>query len=618
MKNQSNQSAFPIVVVGHIDHGKSTVIGRLLYETNSLPRGKLEEIQKSCAKRKSAFEWSFVLDSLQIERDQAITVDTTQIWFNADGNRYVIIDAPGHEEFLRNMITGAARAEAGIIVVDVAEGICEQTRKHAYLLQLIGINDVIVAINKMDSVNYDQHSFDKIEIDIKTYLSKIGLNAVSTIPVSAIDGENLNTKTKKMNWYTGQMLTEALSGLVINKTTRTMQLRLPVQDVYRHIQKRVIVGKIESGSLSLTETVRVLPSNREAKITGFVEWPVKSKKNGVADESVAITLDKDLFVERGHIISTAASPPKLSNTISVRLFWLGSEALSTGDQIELRITTAVYDVIVESIITVIDTSDISEIQSDQIKQNMIADVVLRCRKKIVYDLFKDNSKLGRGVIADGYRILGGCIINSGKNLTITSKNLTKVPQSVSIQERANVNGYKGCVLWMCGLSGSGKSTLAMLLQRDLFARGINVYALDGDNIRSGLNRDLGFTEAERNENIRRVAEVAKLFSDSGTIIISAFIAPTIESREQAREIIGNNFYEIYINADIQTCEARDNKGLYAKAKEGKIRDFTGISAPWEPPTNPDLEINTMQETPKESLERIMEYLNQKILSQKVI
>lgn len=617
MKNANvkiRERAFPIVIVGHIDHGKSTLIGRMLYDTGSLPTGKVEELQASCDRRNAPFEWSFVLDALQLERDQAITVDSTQIWFHTETRRYVIIDAPGHREFLRNMVTGAASANAGVIVIDAEQGVSEQTRRHAYLLHLIGIPQVVVAVNKMDLVNYSQERFQAVEAEMKAYLKEIELKAQVMIPVAAMHGDNLGLRSTNMPWYSGPTLIDAIDDFPRAVVATERPFRMPVQDVYRQDGRRLIVGRVESGQLELGSAITVWPTGRSADVVEIKQWAAaKDAKSITTGESVALTLNDELFIERGHVLTVPTARPRSSNSLSVRLFWLSRDPLRQGESLTLKLATAEYDVTVDSIDTVIDVSDLSRHRGTQVPQNGIAEVTLRSRSTITYELFHDLPALGRAVLLDGYDVVGGCIIEGGQDIEIASRNLTAVTQSVKAEERQATNGYPGAVLWMSGLSGAGKSTLAMALQRELFNRGLQVYTLDGDNVRNGLNSDLGFSEEERAENIRRVAEVSKLFSDAGTIVISAFIAPTNAARAQARDIIGDQFHEVYISADMSVCESRDAKGLYAKARSGEINDFTGISSPWEPPENPDLEINTGELTLNESLDRIVTYIEGKIL-----
>jgi bifunctional enzyme CysN/CysC len=598
---------FPIVIVGHVDHGKSTLIGRLLHDTGALPDGKFEELKAISKRRGVPIEWSFALDALQIERDQAITVDSTQIWFASPKRGYVIIDAPGHREFLRNMITGAAQADAAVIVVDVAQGASEQTRRHAYLLHLLGIPKVIVAVNKMDTVDFAQSPFERVQGEMLAYLEGLGLRVGDIIPVAARHGDNLAAPSANLSWWTGPTLVQALDALPARPVSANRPLRLPVQDVYRRDGRRILVGRIESGRLKVGDRVAFWPTGRSARVRQFVSWNTAPVLSAAAGQSVAFVLDDDLFVERGHVAGHETAGPRIAAAVHVKLFWLAATPLRAGQRLTLKVGTASHAVTVERIGAIVDVSDLSHGTAEAVEQNGIAEVVLRASAPMAVDLFADNPALGRVVLIDGYDVVGGGIVQADA-VAAVDRAVTAVPQSVAAEERARVQGYRGAVLWMTGLSGSGKSTLAMALQRELFRRGLSAFVLDGDNIRSGLNRDLGFSPEDRTENLRRVAEVARLFADAGVIAISAFISPTEDSRRMARDIVGAAFHEVHVDADLAVCEARDVKGLYAKARDGALADFTGISAPWEPPAHADLALDTGRESLDASLQRLLGYV----------
>ena len=590
------ESPLPIVIVGHVDHGKSTLIGRLLYDTGSLPEGKVEDLRRQSERRGVSFEWSFVMDALQIERDQGITIDTTRIWFKSGRRGYVIIDAPGHEEFLKNMVTGAASADAAILVIDAAQGMLEQTRRHAYFLSLLGIRQLAVAVNKMDLVDYSQRRFEAVAADIRSYLAVLGIEPQAVVPIAARDGGNIVGRQaggalSRMPWWRGPSILDALDGFSHRPRLLDQPLRLPVQDIYRREDKRVIVGRVESGRLRVGDTVRVSPGGQNAAIRSIESWGDSAHLSAAAGQSVAITLESDLFIERGHVIASLESPPLEGNVLMVRLFWFDDEPLDVGDRLTLRLAAAAHTVVVDSIERVIDVETFGSKSADRIPRNGVAEVVLRSQSKVAYDPFDGVPATGRAALVRNGRVVGGCII-MGTAAAEVSRNLTAVPQTVTREERVQAVGHRGGVFWLTGLSGSGKSTLAMALQRRLFERGQQVYVLDGDNIRQGLNRDLGFSPAERSENIRRIAEVARLFADAGMLVITAFISPYREDRSNARDIIGDGFREIYIRADLEICERRDPKGLYARARAGEIKDFTGISAPYEEPLSPDLTVDT--------------------------
>lgn len=602
--------AFPIVIVGHVDHGKSTLVGRLLHDTDSLPAGKLEQLKAVSEKRGLDFEWSFLLDALQVERDQGITVDTTQIWFTTQRRRYVIIDAPGHKEFLKNMVTGAAQADAAILVVDAAQGLAEQTRRHAYLLHLLGIRQVAVAINKIDLIDHDEARFQAVAEAVRNYLADIGIEVAALVPVSARTGDNIAAHSPQTGWYRGPTLIGALDAFGARAVPVEQPLRLPIQDLYRLDDRRVVVGRIESGRLKVGERIRFAPLGREAVVASLESWRGNAshhqpREEATAGDSVAFTLDEDVFVERGVLASHPDQAPREASRIAVRLFWLDKAPLKPGDRLTLKVGTTEREVEVEAITEALDVESLSSADAAQIERNGVARVILRCRRPLALDLYDTLPRTGRGVLIRGPQIAGGLVVE--EVLQQAANAVVAVDSSVSIQDRAAVNGHRGGVLWLTGLSGAGKSTLAMAAQAALFARDRQVTVLDGDNLRHGLNRDLGFSDADRAENIRRIAEVAKLMSDVGLIVLVSAISPLQRQREHARTILGDAFHEIFVQADLATCEARDPKGLYKRARAGEIAGFTGISAPYEAPQTPQLILDTAQRGLSESVQTLVDY-----------
>ena len=604
-----------VAIVGHVDHGKSTLVGRLLHDTGSLPDGKMEAIQAVCKRRGVPFEWAFLMDALQAERDQGITIDTSQIWFSTARRQYVIIDAPGHKEFLKNMITGAATGDAALLIIDADEGVQEQSRRHGYLLHLLGVRQVTVAVNKMDLVDYDQGKFEAIEQEYNAYLSEIGVTPTHIIPVSARDGDNVATRSTAMDWYDGPTILEALDHFKVVTQPEGLPLRMPVQDVYRFDERRIIAGRVESGMLRVGDTVLFSPSNKTGKIRSIEAWNAERPPiEAPAGHSIGFTLEEQIFVERGEVVSHEANPPVETDVFRARLFWLGEKDLCPGNRYTMKLNTAQAEVRVQSIEHVIDTGDLSTAPSDQVERNGVAEVVLQSDRMLAIDEFVDVPPSGRFVLLDGYTIAGGGIISMDgyadqrEVTTVRASNIQRVEHAISVDARARRNGHVGGVLWLTGLSGSGKSTLAVGLERRLFNLGYQVYVLDGDNIRHGLNADLGFSPEERAENIRRVGEVAALMSQSGMLVITAFISPYRSDRARARKATGNRYHEIYVKADLATCESRDPKGLYAKARAGKILNFTGISAPYEAPDQPDLKVDTVALDVNSSVELMVEYV----------
>ena len=589
----------------------------LFHDTGTLPEGKIEAVRAMCEKRGMPFEWAFLLDALQAERDQGITIDVSQIFFRTALRNYVLIDAPGHREFVKNMITGAAQAEAAVLVVDAREGVQEQTRRHAYLVHLLGIRQIVVAINKMDMVQYAEARFQKVAADIRDYFADLGLDLQHTlmIPVVARDGDNIVSGSQHMRWYDGPTLEGALDELQPPVTSLELPLRLPVQDVYKFDDRRIIAGRIESGFLRKGDTLLFSPSNKKARVASIEAWnaedPVMATRAG---QSIGVTLDEQIFVERGEIVSLETNPPMLTNVFRGRIFWLGRDSLVPGARYKMKLCTGEYQVEVEKIERVIDVQDPGSNEQNHVERNAIAEVVLRSRRTLALDPFDYNMYTGRFVLVENYDIVGGGLINMDgyadqRRQGIKSTNIFRVEHRVPIEERWKANGHKGGILWMTGLSGAGKSTLAFSLEQHLFRRGYLVYVLDGDNVRHGLCSDLGFSPQDRVENIRRVGQAAELFARAGFLVLTAFISPYRADRDRVRAIAPDIFHEIHIAADLETCEMRDPKGLYKKARKGEIHEFTGVSAPYESPILPELRVDTTRSTIEECLAQLDEYVS---------
>lgn len=622
MSATDSKQQLKIVIVGHVDHGKSTLVGRLLYDTNSLPDGKFEAITASCKKRGMPFEWSFLMDALQTERDQGITIDTTQIWLKTPSRDVVIIDAPGHKEFLKNMITGAAQADAALVLIDAKEGIREQSKRHGYLLHLLGVRQIAVLVNKMDMVNYSEEVFAKIEAEYREYLASLGVTPTCFIPISARDGDGIKSSSENTNWYKGDSVTDMLEKFEVAKADESLPLRFPIQDIYKFDERRILVGRIESGSLSVGDELVFSPSNTIAKVASIEEWGTNILPTKVsAGQSVGITLTDQIFVERGHIASHKEKAPLLTNLFRARIFWLGRKPLELGGRYKIKIGTSEMVAELKTIEHVIDSDTLAHVPANRIERSNVAEVIFRVRGLAVVDDFNNNPRLGRFVILQDYDVAGGGIINMDGFLDqrtanpkkVKSENIFAVDFGVSPQQRSLANGHLGGILWFSGLSGSGKSTIAKLLQKRLFDKGYQVFVLDGDNIRKGLNSDLGFSAEDRKENLRRVGEMATLFAKAGMIVISAFISPMREDRRAVRAIAPNYFHNIHIKASLETCEKRDVKGLYAKARAGEIADFTGISAPYEEPNSPDVLVDTDNLSVQACVEQLLKYVEEQMV-----
>jgi len=586
-----------LLLAGHVDHGKSTLAAALLHALGQMPEGKAEAIAHACAARDTAFEWAFALDSLAAERAQNVTMDAGYIWLTTPRRRLRIIDAPGHQEFIAAMMTGATQADAALLVADAAEGLREQTRRHAYLLHMLGITQIVIAVNKMDAVSYSETAFQKISTEITRHFAARGKPPIAVIPISAREGEGLGATSNRMPWYKGPALLAALDKLKAPPSAETLPLRLPVQDVYKHGEKRVLVGRIESGSVKVGDEIILSPSQEKAHIASIETWPNSAAAGASAGQSIGLTLREDAFVQRGMVLSHVQHPPALASDFSAHLFWFGQAPIAAGASYTLRAGTA------EAAAKALEAEALDD---------MAYRVRFQTRSPLPLDLHTTQPRTGRFVIMQRGVPVGGGMVEriaaQAAALPIKSAHITPHTQAISIEQRARANGHLPGIFWFSGLSGAGKSTLAQALQKTLFARGAQVFVLDGDNLRAGLSRDLGFSPQDRRENLRRAAEVAALFAQSGFIVIAAFISPTEEGRLAARACAPDWFHDIYIRASLAACEQRDAKGLYALARSGKITEFTGISAPFEEPGQPDLTVDTEAQSIDASAAQLLAYI----------
>lgn len=603
-----------IVFVGHVDHGKSTLIGRILQETGSLPEGKIEALRASCQADGRQFEYAFVLDALAEEQQQNVTIDTTQIHFRTAARRYVIIDAPGHEEFLKNMITGAASADAAVMVIAADEGAREQSRRHGQLLSLLGIRQVIVAVNKMDLANYSESGFQEVKTEFGAFLGQLGISARAFVPVSAATGANVAKNAEPaMRWFGGPNLLEAIDELEPPKTVADQPLRFAVQDVYRMGNRRILAGRIESGTLRVGDHLLFSPHHKTARVATIERWPGSSTESAGAGESIGITLRDHIFIERGHIGSHEADSPIESNRVHAEVFWIAAKPLRAGARYRLKLVTQDVECQVVAVGNVVDaaTLDAGPTGREELRVNEVGEVTLQTRAPVVLDNHERIPAMGRLILADGNNLLGGGIISGGvytERSAVKSDNIFWSESEITAERRAARNQHRGAVIWLTGLSGAGKSTIARGLEKELFQLSMHTYVLDGDNLRHGLNANLGFAPEDRAENIRRVGEVAKLMADAGTVVITSFISPYRADRSRARAIAlraGAEFVEIFVDAPLAVCEQRDPKGLYRKARAGELKGFTGIDAPYEPPEDPEIVVRTDQQTPGECIAHVL-------------
>ncbi len=621
--NQATQETVRLVVVGHVDHGKSTLIGRIFYDTGSLPQGKLEAIRKACATEGMQLEYSFLMDALLEEQQQNITIDTTEIHFRTPRREYVIIDAPGHKEFLKNMVTGASRAEAAILIIDAQEGIREQSRRHLQFLSLLNVRQIVVAINKMDLVGYSQNVFEGLRSESAVILEKVDLKAIHHIPISAKFGDNVASSSAKMPWYKGPTVVEALDSLRPATALSEGPLRLVVQDIYRFDHRRIIAGRIESGTLRVGDEVVFVPYQKRSKVASIELWNAETPPAvAYAGESVAITLEDQIFVERGQVACHVHSPAAETREWTATVFWLGAEPLCLNRNYEIRLGTQKVQARVIDIQKVVDAQTLEPAVTlrSEVARYEVAVVRIRVKRPVVLDQVDVATATGRFVIYSQGRIAGGGTVT---NLVypkvpasaVVSDNISWTVGYVSREERAELFGHRGAVYWFTGLSGSGKSTLATALERLLTQRGIHCFVLDGDNLRHGLCSDLGFSDKDRAENIRRAGEVAKLIAEAGLIVLTSLISPFRVERQRVREICtsaGIPFVEVYLSAPLSECEKRDPKGLYRRARAGEIRNFTGIESPYEIPLTPDITLPTHQLTVDECLKVLLNDVEQRI------
>jgi bifunctional enzyme CysN/CysC len=592
--NGTTRPQVRIVIVGHVDHGKSTLVGRLLHETGSLPEGKLEMLKAVSARRGMPFEWSFLLDALQTERDQGITIDTTQIRFRTRSRDVVLIDAPGHAEFLRNMITGASQADGAVLIIDALEGVRDQTRRHGYLLHLLGIKQVAIVVNKMDRVDFSADRFKEISAEISAHLIALGVTPSAVIPISARDGDGVAEHTARIGWYQGPTVVEALDALEPARPLEQLALRLPVQAIYKFDDRRIVAGRIESGHLSTGDEIVIMPAGKIAKIKSVESWPVTplSGSHG-AGRSVGITLDRELFIERGDVIAHVGATPRDTRRIRARIFWLHDKPLSKGDQILIRLGTRESRASVVAIEKAVDPGELSNAETSSIARNHVGEIDISLAQPIAADPYSDNPRTGRLVIEVNGRIAGGGLVlsvDSGQRAVPID--IVPVESALRPEERSARYRHNGAVIWLTGLPGSGKSTLARALERRLFGNGGSPILLDGDTLRAGLNSDLGFSPQDRSENIRRLAEVATHLARNGHIAIVAAVSPALADRAAARRIADTLFREVHVAAPAEVCESRDPKGHYAKARAGTLPSFTGITNDYQPPTECELKIDT--------------------------
>ncbi len=604
-----------IVIVGHVDHGKSTLLGRLLMDFGKVSEQTIEKIRKTCDSRGVQLEPAFFLDAFQEEQEQGISIDTTRVNFEFDGKRFLLIDAPGHLEFLKNMTTGASGAETGILVVDGYDGIGSQTLRHLKILGILGIGSVIVVVNKMDKAGYSQERFEEIAGDIRGRIEEEGQTCLSVIPISALKGENLTAPSENLSWYAGLPLlpqlvaqTEA-SASKVDEDGAGEPFRLVLQDVYRFTDERFYVGRVISGQIAPGARVFFSPSGKVSTIAAIETFPSGQLDKAVKGDSVALRLKDQIFVERGEIVTLPEEPVEVNNEIQAKLIWLNSETLNWASDYLLKVGTKEVTCRLEPGDASASTTPLSIANGD------FVDVIIKTQRPVSFDR-GGNVGVDKLVICTTFETVACGSIKAAKVQsrleTSKSKNIVMESGFVKRHEHEERHGHPGAVLWMTGLSGAGKSTLAKALERRLFLDGYRVVVLDGDNLRSGMCADLGFEPQDRSENIRRVAHMAKLFLNTGAVVITACISPYEKDRRMAEEIIGeSDFNELFVFCPIEVCQKRDPKGLYKKASGGQINDFSGLNAPYQPPVKPHLRLDSSTMGIESEVESVMKLLHAK-------
>ena len=584
------------ITCGSVDDGKSTLIGRLLYDSKMIFEDQLQALEadsKRIGTQGQEIDFALLVDGLAAEREQGITIDVAYRFFSTDQRKFIVADTPGHEQYTRNMVTGASTADVAVVLVDARKGVLTQTRRHSYLVHLMGIRQVVLAINKMDMVDYSQARFEEIKQDYLAFASQLPGLTVTPIPMSALKGDNITTPSHSMPWFHGSTLMGYLETVpLLQDRLAQLPFRMPAQWINRPNQDfRGICGTIASGEVHAGDMVRVQPSGREVKVARIVTQS-GDLEHAVAGQAVTLTLAEEVDVSRGDMLSAPQAPATVADQLQAHIVWMSAESLSPGRNYWLKCGTQIVNASVTRIKHLVNVNTLEHMAAEKLELNVVAECNLATDKPLVFDTYADNSATGGFVLIDRitHLTVGAGVIDHALR---RAQNV--MPQFFEINKtaRAALNQQKPCVLWFTGLSGSGKSTIANELEKQLFAMGRRTYVLDGDNVRHGLNKDLGFTQEDRIENIRRVAEVAKLMVDAGLIVITTFISPYRADRAIARSLFApGEFFEVFIDTPVELCEQRDPKGLYKKARRGEIKNFTGIDSAFEVPEEADIRLQT--------------------------
>jgi bifunctional enzyme CysN/CysC len=612
LEQHERKEMLRFITCGSVDDGKSTLIGRLLYDSKLVFEDHLSALEadsKKIGTQGGELDFALLVDGLAAEREQGITIDVAYRFFSTEHRKFIVADTPGHEQYTRNMVTGASTAEVAVILIDARKGVLTQTRRHSYLVSLLGIRHVIVAVNKLDLVDYSQHVFDTIETSYRAFAAEIGLTDIVCIPISALRGDNITTSSPNTPWYDGPTLVGHLESVEVRDDTDGCSFRMPVQWVNRpNLDFRGFSGQIVGGSVRPGDRVRILPSGRESRVARIVTAD-GDLEEAAAGQSVTITLADEVDVSRGDVLGAASDPPGIADQFECHLVWMSEQPMLPGRPYLLKLGARTVGATVAQPKYKVNVNTLEHAAARTLELNEIGVCNLNLDRAVPFDPFAKNRDMGGFVLID--RFTNSTVAAGLLHFALRrADNLHWQAIEVDKDSRALLKGQRPAIIWFTGLSGAGKSTVANLVEQKLHRQGFHTYLLDGDNIRHGLNKDLGFTDADRVQNIRRAAEVARLLVDAGIIVLASFISPFRAERQLARDLFGREeFFEIHVSVPLEVAEARDRKGLYAKARRGELVHFTGIDSPYEPPESPELRLDTSGTIPAErSAELVIELL----------
>jgi bifunctional enzyme CysN/CysC len=613
LQAHENKDLLRFITCGSVDDGKSTLIGRLLYESKLIYEDQLAALEadsKKVGTQGGELDFALLVDGLAAEREQGITIDVAYRFFSTEKRKFIVADTPGHEQYTRNMVTGASTADLAVILVDARKGVLTQTRRHSYIVSLLGIRHVVLAVNKMDMVGYSQATFDSIVAEYRQFAKQIGLENIVCVPLSALRGDNMLETGQAMPWYQGPTLMHHLETVEVEADLRSRPFRFPVQWVNRpNSEFRGFAGQVSSGRIAPGDRVRVLPSGQEARVARIVTQD-GDLPGAAAGQSITLTLDREIDVSRGDLLVSSAEPASVADQFQATLIWMHEDAMLPGRPYLLKSGARTVTASITSPKYKVNVNTLEHLAAKQLELNEIGVCNIGLDRAIAFDSYADNRDTGGFILID--RISNDTVGAGLLQFALRrADNIHWQALDVNRQARSDLKGQKACILWFTGLSGAGKSTIANLVEKRLHAMGRHTYLLDGDNVRHGLNKDLGFTDADRVENIRRVAEVSKLMVDAGLIVLVSFISPFRAERRMARDLVAaNEFYEIFIDTPLAEAEKRDPKGLYRKARRGELKNFTGIDSPYERPESPEIVIDTGRATAEDAAAQIIARLDE--------